>query len=42
MLMLYFFHSIRTFYAWAFPLHVMVTASKLAGLAMGLLPRHAL
>lgn len=31
MLILDFFHSIRTFYAWVFPLNMMVTASMLAG-----------
>ena len=39
MLILDFFHSIRTFYAWVFPLNMMVTASMLAGLTVGLLPR---
>lgn len=38
-LTLYFFESIRTFYAWAFPLNVMVTVSMLLGLAVGLLSR---
>lgn len=31
MLILDFFHSIRTFYAWVFPLNMMVIASMLAG-----------
>ena len=39
MLILDFFHSIRTFYAWVFTLNMMVTASMLAGLTVGLLPR---
>ena len=39
MLILDFFHSIRTFYAWVFPLNMMVIASMLAGLTVGLLPR---
>ena len=38
-LTLYFFESIRTFYAWAFPLNVMVTVSMLLGLAVGLFSR---
>lgn len=38
-LTLYFFESIRTFYAWAFPLNVMVTVSMLVGLAVGLFSR---
>lgn len=36
MLTLYFFESIRTFYAWAFPMNVMVSVSMVAGLAVGL------
>ena len=35
-LTLYFFEGIRTFYAWAFPLNVMVSVSMLVGLAVGL------
>lgn len=38
-LTLYFFEGIRTFYAWAFPLNVMVTVSMLVGLAVGLFSR---
>lgn len=38
-LTLYFFESIRTFYAWAFPLNVMVSVSILLGLAVGLFSR---
>ena len=38
-LTLYFFEGIRTFYAWAFPLNVMVTASMLLGLAVGIFSR---
>ena len=38
-LTLYFFEGIRTFYAWAFPLNVMVSVSMLAGLAVGLFSR---
>ena len=38
-LTLYFFESIRTFYAWAFPLNVMVSVSMLLGLAVGLFSR---
>ena len=38
-LTLYFFESIRTFYAWAFPLNVMVSVSMVAGLAVGLFSR---
>lgn len=38
-LTLYFFESIRTFYAWAFPMNVMVTASMLLGLAVGIFSR---
>lgn len=38
-LTLYFFESIRTFYAWAFPMNVMVTVSMLLGLAVGLFSR---
>ena len=38
-LTLYFFEAIRTFYAWAFPLNVMVSVSMLAGLAVGLFSR---
>ena len=34
MLILDFFDSIRTFYAWVFPLNMMVTASMLAGLTV--------
>ena len=36
MLVLNFFHVLPTFYAWVFPLNVMVTASMLIGLAAGL------
>lgn len=38
-LTLYFFEGIRTFYAWAFPLNVMVSVSMVAGLAVGLFSR---
>lgn len=38
-LTLYFFESIWRFYAWAFPLNVMVTVSMLLGLAVGLFSR---
>ena len=38
-LTLYFFELIRTFYAWAFPMNVMVTVSMLLGLAVGLFSR---
>ena len=38
-LTLYFFESIRTFYAWAFPLNVMVSVSILLGLAVGVFSR---
>ena len=38
-LTLYFFESIRTFYAWAFPMNVMVTVSMLLGLAVGFFSR---
>ena len=31
-----FFYTIRAFYAWAFPLNVMVTVSMLVGFAVGL------
>lgn len=39
MLMLDFFHVIQTFYGWVFPLNLLVTASILGGIAVGLLPR---
>lgn len=38
-LTLYFFESIRTFYAWAFPMNVMVSVSMIVGLAVGLFSR---
>lgn len=41
MLLLDFFDAIPTFYAWVFPLNVMITATILAGLAAGLLLRRA-
>lgn len=31
-----FFYTIRAFYAWVFPLNVMVSVSMIAGLAVGL------
>ena len=34
-----FFDTIRAFYAWVFPLNVMVTVSMLLGLAVGLFSR---
>ena len=34
-----FFYTIRAFYAWVFPLNVMVSVSMLAGLAVGLFSR---
>lgn len=34
-----FFWAIRAFYAWVFPLNVMVSVSMLAGLAVGLFSR---
>ncbi len=39
MLMLDFFHVIPTFYGWVFPLNLLVMASILGGIAVGLLPR---
>jgi len=39
MLMLDFFYVIPTFYGWVFPLNLLVTASILGGIAVGLLPR---
>lgn len=39
MLSLEFFDSIRTFYAWAFPMNVMVSVSMLLGLAVGVISR---
>ena len=39
MLLLDFFHVIPTFYGWGFPLNLLVTASILGGIAVGLLPR---
>lgn len=34
-----FFYTIRAFYAWVFPLNVMVTVSMVAGLAVGIFSR---
>ncbi len=39
LMMLDFFDAIQTFYGWAFPLNVMVTAGILVGLTVGLLPQ---
>lgn len=39
LLTLYFFDCVRTFYAWSFPLNVMVTASMLICFAVGVFPR---